>query len=91
MYFVYNSKTREVVGLYNELDIPAWLNLNKYMMPISETTAVKNNLLMIRGGFFSDCWRGRTHRGYVPTNGEKSLVDFFVFRLSLLSPFAIFG
>lgn len=39
MYFVYNSKTREVIGLYNMRDVPAWLNLNEYMMLISDATA----------------------------------------------------
>ena len=66
MYFVYNSKTREVIGLYNMRDVPAWLNLNEYMMLISDEHA--ENIML------AQIWECKPY--YLPEVGDNAEVIY---------------
>ena len=59
MYFVYNSKTREVIGLYNKRDVKAICELNENVMPIPTHHAeniMKEQIWEIDPNFYADMW-----------------------------------
>ena len=59
MYFVYNSKTREVIGIYNKCDVKAICEHNEDVMPIPANRAeniMKEQIWKINPNFYTDMW-----------------------------------